>query len=194
MHSKLTTAFFSHTFTSLRVVAVTMGICCIFYGSFILIFAQILIPESAEGSLIRNANGDILGSKLIAQGFSNDRYLWPRPSAVDYNASASGGSNLSPANPELRYRAQDIIKRLNFQNLISVPSDLVTASGSGLDPHITLKAAMAQSERIASSRIISVSTVAKMFQDSSIKPGGFFSAEPLVNVFDMNLALDGIGK
>jgi potassium-transporting ATPase KdpC subunit len=194
MHSKSTIAFFSQTLTSLRVIAVTMGICCLFYGAFILIFAQAITPESAEGSLVRNANGDLLGSKLIAQGFSSDRYLWPRPSAVGYNASASGGSNLSPANPELRYRAQDIIRRLNFQNPVSVPADLMTASGSGLDPHITLKAAMAQSERIAAARSITISSVAKLFQDSSIRPGGFLTAESLVNVLEMNLALDRIGK
>ena len=94
MSSKITANIFSQTLTSVRIIAVSMGICCIIYGSFVLIFAQSAVREGAEGSLVRNASGKVLGSELIAQGFSSDRYLWPRPSAVDFNASASGGSNL----------------------------------------------------------------------------------------------------
>jgi len=194
MQPKHKAAIISQIAASLRIIAVTMGICCVFYGSFILIFAQIVTPESAQGSLIRNAGGDVLGSSLIAQGFSGNRYLWPRPSAVDYNASSSGGSNLSPANPELHDRARHIIKRLNLQNPISVPADLVTASGSGLDPHITLKAALAQSERIASARGLPVSSVVKMLKDLSRTTGGFLSSDPLVNVLEINLALDMMGE
>ncbi len=194
MPSKIKVKIFSQTAASLRVVAVSMLICCLVYGSAVLIFARIAAPEKAEGSLIRDTEGKVLGSRLIAQGFSGDKYLWPRPSAVDYNASASGGSNLSPANPGLRSRAQAIINRYNFQNPVSVPLDLVTASGSGLDPHITLKAALVQSERIAAARSIPVSSVDKLLKDFSIRPGGFLSPEPLVNVLEINLALDKIGE
>ncbi len=194
MQPKHTAAIFLQMAATLRIIAVTMGICCVFYVSFILMFAKIAAPESAEGSLIRNADGDVLGSALIAQGFSGDRYLWPRPSAVDYNASSSGGSNLSPVNPELHARARHIIKRLNLQTPISVPADLVTASGSGLDPHITLKAVLAQSERIASVRGLPVSSVVKLLKNLSRTTGGFLYSDPMVNVLDINLALDMMGE
>jgi len=194
MDVKRTISIFSETVTSLRVIIFTMGICCLMYGSIILIFAQIVTPYSADGSLICNDNGEVLGSKLIAQGFSADKYLWPRPSAVDYNASASGGSNLSPANQELRSRAQGIITRLNFQGTISVPADLLTASGSGLDPHITLRAAQVQSERIAGARGLSTASIMKLLEESSMRTGGLFASEPLVNVLDANSALDRMGK
>jgi potassium-transporting ATPase KdpC subunit len=180
----------SQTATSMRIIVVSMVICCLVYGSAVLLFARIAEPEKAEGSLVRDPGGKVLGSRLIAQGFSNDKYLWPRPSAVDYNASASGGSNLSPANPELSHRAEKIIDRYNLRNPVTVPLDLVTASGSGLDPHITLRAALAQAERIAAARGLSASSVDELLKDNSVRTGGFLSPEPLVNVFEINLALD----
>ena len=100
------TGFISQTGTSIRIVFVTMVVCCLFYPLVILGLGQTLAPYSANGSLVRNDQGEIVGSELIAQGFSRPEYFWPRPSAVDYNAAAAGGSNLSPTNPELRDRAK----------------------------------------------------------------------------------------
>ncbi len=90
-------------------------------------------------------------ARLLAQGFARPEYFWPRPSAVDYNASAAGGSNLSPTNPALRARAEEILARTAGGGK-PLPADLVTASGSGLDPHITLEAASYQVQRVAAAR------------------------------------------
>ena len=180
--------------TSGRIVIATMTVCCLLYGSAIMMFGHLVAPHKANGSLIINKNGEIIGSELIAQGFSKKEYLWPRPSAVDYKASAAGGSNLSPTNPELRSRAQAIMAMMDLTGKGLIPADLLTESGSGLDPHITLNAALFQSERIANARGLSITTVIRLFKESSRQPGGFLSPEPLLNVLLVNLALDSMGK
>jgi K+-transporting ATPase ATPase C chain len=185
---------YSQLITSGRIVIATMTVCCLLYGSAIMMFGQLVEPHKANGSLIRNENGDVIGSELIAQGFSKKEYLWPRPSAVDYNASAAGGSNLSPTNPELRLRAQTIMARMDITGKGLVPADLLTASGSGLDPYITLNAAQLQSERIAKTRRLSIMTVTWLLEKSSRQIGGFLSPEPIVNVLLVNLELDKVEK
>ena len=135
--------------TSLRITVVTMLICSGLYTFVILMAGQAFTPATAGGSIVRDEHGEVIGSKLIAQKFTRPEYLWPRPSAVDYDAAESGGSNLSPAGEALRQRAQENIQRLSGDNQSAIPADLVTASGSGLDPHITEKAALFQADRIA---------------------------------------------
>jgi K+-transporting ATPase ATPase C chain len=189
-----TTRIFSQIMISGRIVIFTMAVCCLLYVFIVLMFGQLVMPQKANGSLIRDENGDVLGSELIAQGFSKREYLWPRPSAVDYKASAAGGSNLSPTNPEIRSRAQAIMAMMDLTGKGLVPADLLTESGSGLDPHITLNGALFQSERIANARGLSITTVTRLFETSSWRTGGFISPEPLLNVLLVNLALDRIGK
>jgi len=135
------TGFITQAGTSIRIGLVTMVICCLLYPLVVLGIGQTLTPNSANGSLVSNGLGEIVGSKLIAQKFDRPEYFWPRPSAVDYNAAAAGGSNLSPANPELRERAKTLVARFKATAEDPIPADLVTASGSGLDPNITLTAA-----------------------------------------------------
>jgi len=180
--------------TSGRIVFATMTICCLLYGLVILSFGQFLVPNSADGSLVRDEQGEIVGSELIAQGFTRPEYFWPRPSAVDYNASAAGGSNLSPTNPELRHRAEAIVTQIGVDIGNPLPADLVTASGSGLDPHITLGAAKRQADRVAAARSLSITTVMRFLEKSAKRPRGAPTHEPLVNVLLVNMALDRMGQ
>ncbi|MFH0727466.1 MAG: potassium-transporting ATPase subunit KdpC [Pseudomonadota bacterium] len=185
---------FQEILISGRVLIATMAVCCFLYGLLVLAFGQFVVPNSANGSLVRNGKGEIIGSELIAQAFTRPEYFWPRPSAVDYNASAAGGSNLSPTNPALRKRAETILDRMTAAAGNPLPADLVTASGSGLDPHITLQGALYQANRVASARGLSSATVEKRIEQHAVRPGVGFMQEPLVNVLLLNRALDGEDK
>jgi K+-transporting ATPase ATPase C chain len=179
---------------SIRVLLVTMAICCTLYPLAILAVGQASTPHTANGSLVHNDQGQIVGSELIAQGFSRPEYFWPRPSAVEYNAAAAGGSNLSPTNPELRARVKAQLARFGAGASHLTPADLVTASGSGLDPYITLAAARYQARRVASTRGIPPATVMELVAWDSKRPGGVLTPEPLVNVLLVNMELDRLGK
>jgi potassium-transporting ATPase KdpC subunit len=180
--------------TAGRVALVTMVICCLLYGLGILSFGQSVMPNSADGSLVCDDGGKIVGSELIAQGFSRPEYFWPRPSAVDYSASAAGGSNLSPTNPKLRLRAEAIMAKMGTTSENPLPADLATASGSGLDPHITLAAAQYQAERIAAARGLSITTVMRLLERYAKRPMSVLTPEPVINVLLVNMALDRLGK
>lgn len=176
--------------TSLRLIVLSMIICCAAYPAMVLAIAQIAAPAKADGSLICGASGQVIGSSLIAQRFTEPRYFWPRPSAVDYDAGASGGSNLSPTNPQLTQRARNIIQRYRLKSGQRIPADLVTASGSGLDPDITLEAAKFQAPRVAAARGLSEAAVDKLIEQNAASNGSFFGGQPIVNVLELNLALD----
>ncbi|MGE4487923.1 MAG: potassium-transporting ATPase subunit KdpC [Kiritimatiellales bacterium] len=187
-------SFFDQIVTSIRIVFATMVICCLLYTLLILGIGQALTPHTANGSLIRNGQGEIVGSESLAQGFSRPDYFWPRPSAVDYNAAATGGSNLSPANPALRERAQQILLQFGEAAGEKIPPDLVTASGSGMDPHITLKAAEYQAKRVALARGLPLKTVLSLLDKQTRKSGGFLTPQPVVNVLRLNMELDRLGQ
>jgi K+-transporting ATPase ATPase C chain len=172
-----------------RIVLATLAVCGLAYPLLILAIGQTLTPFTANGSLLRGDDGRIVGSAVLAQGFTCPEYFWPRPSAVDYNAAGAGGSNLSPANPTLGARAQEIIGRLG-EEPGPVPADLVTASGSGLDPHITLSAARFQVRRVAAARGRPEAAVTALVARHAPRSGGFLTSEPLVNVLRLNMALD----
>jgi potassium-transporting ATPase KdpC subunit len=180
--------------TSVRVVLVTIATCCLLYPLVILSIGQTLTPFTANGSLVYNDHGEIVGSELLAQGFSRSEYFWPRPSAVDYNAAAAGGSNLSPTNPKLRASAKAQVSRFGATARDPIPADLVTTSGSGLDPHITLAAAKYQVGTVASARGLSVETVTELLMKYAKRPGGTLTPQPLVNVLLVNMELDRLGK
>lgn len=177
-------------FTSLKLLALTLLVCCVAYPLAVLGFARVVTPDTAEGSLIRNADGEVVGSRLIAQPFTSPRYFWPRPSAVDHDGAGAGGSNLAPTNPALAKRAQEIIARLDVGAETLVPADLVTASGSGLDPHISEAGARLQAPRVAAARGLEVETVHARIDALAFAPGGRLSASRIVNVLELNLALD----
>jgi len=177
--------------SGLRVAAATMVLCVAGYTALILGFAQAVTPATANGSLITRADGSVAGSRLIAQAFSAPRYVWPRPSAVDYDAAGAGGSNLSPANPEVAKRAEALIAAYGgATQQRPIPADLVTASGSGLDPNISLAGALFQAPRVAKARGVSVLAVTTIIQRLAYSPGAFFTDRRIVNVLELNLALD----
>ncbi|TWU06282.1 potassium-transporting ATPase subunit KdpC [Stieleria varia] len=178
-------------FSSLRLTVSSLVICSVIYPAVILGFAMVAAPESRQGSLIRNETGEVIGSRLIAQSFTRPGYFWPRPSAVDYDASATGGSNLSPTNPALTQRAAGGIAKLNLKSGQKVPADLVAASGSGLDPHISLASAKLQADRVAASRGLPLSVVESLIQDNlNGRALVVLGGEPIVNVLTLNIALD----
>jgi K+-transporting ATPase ATPase C chain len=166
------------------------------YPLFMLFCGQIALPFQANGSLISNTQGQVIGSALIGQPFNSDRYFWSRPSAVDYSTDpkvpitgVSGASNLAPTNPELLERIKPEIVRLQQAN-IQPTADLVYASGSGLDPHISIAAAQAQVQRVATVRNINPSQIQSLISENT--DGRFLGifGEAGVNVLKLNLALD----
>ncbi|HVT33855.1 MAG TPA: potassium-transporting ATPase subunit KdpC [Rhodanobacteraceae bacterium] len=158
--------------------------------------AQLFFPTAANGSVILH-DGKPVGSALIGQPFSDPRYFWGRPSATapfPYNGAASGGSNLGPTNPALADAVKRRIAALRAadpENTKPVPVDLVTASGSGLDPQISPAAVEFQVERVARARGMNVEDVRKLVAAATEKRQWRIFGEPRVNVLQLNLALDG---
>ncbi|WP_016872982.1 K(+)-transporting ATPase subunit C [Chlorogloeopsis fritschii PCC 9212] len=168
------------------------------YPLLMLVCGQLALPFQANGSLINNTQGTVIGSALIGQPFNSDRYFWSRPSTVDYSTSpevattgTSGASNLAPSNSELIERIQKEVTRLQKAN-IQPTADLVYTSGSGLDPHISVDAAQAQVKRVASVRSINPTQIQSLIaQNTDGRFLGVFG-EPGVNVLKLNLALDAL--
>jgi K+-transporting ATPase ATPase C chain len=181
----------SDIITSLRLFLLSILVCSAAYPAVMLGFAAVAVPEKRQGSLITKEDGTIVGSRLLAQKFTRPEYFWPRPSACDYNASATAGSNLSPTNPKLTDRAKEIIAQLKPGKDELVPADLVAASGGGMDPHISLAGAMLQVPRVASARGMSDDAVRKLIHEHTDSPTlAVFGGEQIVNVLELNLTLD----
>ncbi len=171
----------------------------VLYPLFVTGVAQTLFHKQAEGSLIVSGDGKILGSSLIGQNFDDPKYFWSRISATSpaYNASASSGSNLGPSNPALLDEVKGRVAALKAAdpgNNDPIPVDLVTSSGSGLDPHISLAAAQYQLVRVARVRGLTTDVVKQIVNQNT--QGRFlgFLGEPVVNVLQVNLALDQYKK
>jgi K+-transporting ATPase ATPase C chain len=154
---------------------------------------QTAFRAQAEGSLVRRADGTVVGSRLIAQKFTKPEYFQPRPSAVDYNAASAGGSNYGPSNPDhlkaVRERL-DAATRLEGAPASAVPSEMVTASGSGLDPHIPPAAAELQAPRVARARGVPLDRLLELVRAHTEPPTFGFLGRARVNVLELNLALD----
>jgi potassium-transporting ATPase KdpC subunit len=159
--------------------------------------AQLLFPHQANGSLIVH-NGKVIGSRVIGQHFDKPEYFWSRPSATSpfpYNAAASGGSNLGPTNPALIEAIRARVAALRAAdpgNDSTIPVDLVTASGSGLDPHISPAAALYQVKRVARARGLDESTVQTLVTQHTEGRQFGLLGERRVNVLELNLALDAL--
>jgi K+-transporting ATPase ATPase C chain len=175
---------------SLRVAAATIAVCVVGYASLILGVAQLFTPASADGSLLARADGSLVGSRLIAQKFTQPGYFWPRPSAVDYNGAGAGGSNKSPTSPDLTKRAEALIAQYGATAERPLPPELAAASGGGLDPHVSEQAARYQAPRVAAARGLPEARVEALIEEHAFAPGGPLTPGRLVNVLELNLALD----
>ena len=178
---------------AIRSTLVLWLIVAIIYPLAMIGFAQIAFPYQANGSLIKNKEGKLVGSALIGQPFNSERYFNGRPSSVDYSTNKkigiSGGSNLAPSNPELLTTIQKKIESLK-QSQITPSASLVYSSGSGLDPHLTPKETIAQIPRVAKARGLQPSQLEKIILKNT--DGRFLGifGEPGVNILKLNLALD----
>ena len=169
---------------------------CGLYPLVVFGIAQTFFSDQANGSLLVDANGTVRGSKLLAQGFSAEKYFHPRPSAAGngYDATSSGGSNLGPTSKKLADSIAQNVADYRTQNGLAtnapVPADAVTASGSGLDPHISARNAELQAPRVAKARSLTLEKVRELIHQNTDSAGLGVLGEPGVNVLRLNFALD----
>ena len=189
-------SIFRETFKAIRITLVIWLLTAIVYPLFVLLVGQSIFPVSANGSIMLNIKDQPIGSTLIGQGFTSDRYFHGRPSAVRYSqgkkaqpTGISGGSNLAPTNPELKERILKQTEELENDNKQAV-ADLIYTSGSGLDPHISLRAARQQIERVGQARGIKEDEIIPLI--NKYLDGRFLGifGEPAVNILRLNYALD----
>jgi len=182
--------------TALRAAVVTLLLTGLAYPLLVTGVAGLLFPRRAGGSFVRGEAGEVVGSRLIAQGFAGRAYFQPRPSAAGdqgYDTLSSGGSNLGPTSKKLREVAEARLAGLEKENPDApgpVPVELVTASGSGLDPHLSPEAALWQVPRVARARGVSPERVQGVVEDVLEGRDLGILGEPRVNVLELNLALD----
>ena len=169
-------------------------ICGGIYPAVVTGIASVAFPKQAKGSFITDKTGKVTGSALIGQPFSAPNYFWPRPSATadfGYNPLASGGSNLGPTNPDFLKTVGERVKALREAGVTgNIPTDLVQASASGLDPHISPEAAKVQLPRIAKARGVSEEALVQLVGQATEERQLGFLGEPRVNVLILNLTLD----
>ncbi len=188
---------------SFRATVLLMIVCGALYPAAVTAVGNILFSHQAQGSLVKGGNGQVLGSTLIAQGFKDPKYFHPRPSAAmtpdgsaaqPYDAAFSSASNLGPDNSAEIKAMTDAAAAYRLENHLSpgsvVPIDAVTASGSGLDPDISLMNAELQAPRVAESRHISLDRVKELIRKKTIKPQLGFLGTSRINVLMINIALD----
>jgi K+-transporting ATPase ATPase C chain len=174
-------------------------VCCGVYPLVVFGIGQALFPHKANGSLIVDAKGNIQGSRLIGQAFSADKYFHSRPSAAGngYDATSSGGSNLGPTSQKLHDSIAQNVADYRAQNGLAtnapVPADAVTASASGLDPHISPQNAELQAPRVAKARGLTLEKVQALIAQHTDRADFGLMGEPGVNVLELNLALDAMG-
>lgn len=182
--------------SAVMVTLVFAVVCCGLYPLVVFGIAQVAFRDKANGSLIVDKDGSVRGSILLGQQFTGESYFHPRPSAAGngYDATSSGGSNLGPTSQKLRDAiAQNIADYRAQNNLVTnavVPADAVTASGSGLDPHISLRNAEWQTPRVAKARSLTEAKVLELVRANTDPADLGFLGEPGVNVLKLNLSLD----
>ena len=175
-------------------------VCCGVYPLIVFGIAQVAFHDKANGSLIVEKDGTVHGSQLLGQQFAGEKYFHPRPSAAGngYDAANSSGSNLSPTSRKLNDAIKDRIQAYRKENGLkerdTVPADAVTASGSGLDPHISLQNAAFQTVRVAKARNLGEDKVRELIQGNTDNADLGILGEPGVNVLQLNLALDALGS
>jgi K+-transporting ATPase ATPase C chain len=189
-------ALFSEIRGSVFATLVLAIVCCGLYPLVVFGISQMLFHDKANGSLIVDQDGTVRGSKLLAQGFTADKYFHPRPSAAGngYDAANSGGSNLGPTSQKLNDAIKDRVEAYRKENGLNesevVPADAVTTSGSGLDPHISLRNAELQSPRVAKARGVSEEKLRELIDQNTDGRDLALLGDPGVNVLSLNRALD----
>lgn len=181
---------------SLGLTVVALGLCGFVYSAVATGLGQVLFPYQANGSMIIESN-QVLGSVLVAQPFTQVQYFQPRPSAYKYDPMAMAGSNMAVTNPDLKKAIDERLNKISAQEQIEkskIPADLVTASGSGIDPEISVESAMIQVKRIANARHIFEQEVIKLVQEHTVQPTFGILGQARVNVLELNLALDRVGR
>lgn len=178
---------------ALRFTLVTLPLCGGVYHGAIWAIGRVAFPAQAEGSLVRRADGTVIGSRLIAQPFTRAEYFHVRPSGVDYDAASAGGTNYGPSNPDhlqaVRARLEAVTKLEGVAASV-VPSEMLTASGSGLDPHIPPTAADLQARRVAAARGVPVDRIRHLVATHTQPPTVGLFGRARVNVLELNLTLD----
>jgi len=182
--------------SALLATVVLAVVCCGLYPLLVFGIAQLCFPAKANGSLMVDAHGTVLGSRLIGQPFTADKYFHPRPSSAGngYDPTSSGGSNLGPTSQKLRDAIAQNVTDYRTQNGLAtnapVPADAVTGSGSGLDPHISSENARLQADRVAKARGLALEQVRDLIQQYTDSASLGLLGDPGVNVLRLNLALD----
>ncbi len=190
--------FVSQFFSSVLATLVLAVVCCGLYPLAVFGLGQLFFHQQANGSLIVDGAGNVRGSRLLGQQFSAEKYFHPRPSAAGngYDPTSSAGSNLGPTSQKLRDQVAQNIADYRTQNGLgtnsSVPADAVTASGSGLDPHISPENAALQAPRVAKARGLDLQKVTALIGQNTDLPDLGFIGQPGVNVLKLNLALDSL--
>jgi len=183
-----------HLLPSLKLTLVMIVLLAVIYPLFIAAVGK-FTPGNGRGETI-TVNGKVVGYANIGQKFTDDKYFWGRPSAVDYNAAGSAGSNKGPSNPDYLQQVKDRIDTFLVHNpgvtKEQVPADLVTASGSGLDPDISPVAARIQVQRIAAVRKVDAARINALIAAQTVKPFLGFMGPEKINVLKLNVALDGL--
>jgi potassium-transporting ATPase KdpC subunit len=183
---------------AIMMLAIFTVICGGLYPALVTGLAQAIFPRQANGSLLTDQGQRTVGSSLIGQPFSDTRYFWGRPSATGdfaYNPMASGGSNSGPTNPDFLKTVADRVKVLREAGVTGmIPADLVEASASGLDPHLSQESAALQVARVAKARGITEAELSRVVTAHTEGRQFGLLGEPRVNVLELNLALDGMGK
>ena len=190
--------FFSHIRGAVVSTLVLAIVCCGLYPLIVFAISQAFFYEKANGSLILDKDGAVRGSKLLAQGFTADKYFHPRPSAAGngYDATSSGGSNLGPTSQKLNDAIKDRVDAYRKENGLNerepVPADAVTASGSGLDPHISMRNAELQIPRVAKARGLSEKKLHELIEQNTDGRDLGLLGDPGVNVLSLNRALASV--
>lgn len=182
----------------IRVSLVLLVLCGIVYPLVCTGLAQALMPSNANGSLIENSKGEVVGSELIGQAFTDPKYFQGRVSSIEYKAEASGSNNYAPSNPDMLARTQESIEAWKKDNpdvpVNKLPIDLITNSGSGLDPHITPASAMVQVPRISKLTNLTTAALEQLVDEHTEGRSLGVFGEPRVNVLKLNLALNDMLK
>jgi K+-transporting ATPase ATPase C chain len=190
-------AFLSEIRRAVGLTVILAMVCCGAYPLLVTSVARTVFPEKAAGSLIKDGSGRIIGSALLGQNFSGKKYFHPRPSAAGpsgYDAAGSSGSNLGPTSRKLADLLAERVAAYRESNGLApdreVPADAVTASGSGLDPHVSPENAVLQAERVAKARNLPVEKVLELIEANTDQPDLGIFGDAGVNVLELNLALD----